>query len=467
MRRIHAPKLRDESNRARPRYARQNASTRMSSAASRSRTIRRIQRKTSPSNRRKTASKAPWSPCTNRSRRSPSRSSGTGWSTLPYFANPRKVPLVSGLQFERKTRIARDGRCARWPHDAMRTAQSLSLPTTTRAGGPSWRAIARADGQFVYAVRSTGIYCRPSCSEPAAAPRSGGVLRRRRPTRSAPDSARAGAAVRTRPRPDPWVEKIRRACVYLANVDGHRRWHAWRAGSAAARITSSAISSGSSASRRASMRRPAACRRSSAAAQGRAVTTAMLDAGYGSSSRFYERAVRSSACRRRPTGEAAPACTSATRSSPRRSAACWWRRPIAGVCAVAMGTSDDELERALAREYPAADLRRDASGLARWTRQILAHLAGRRPRLDLPLDVRATAFQWQVWKALAAIPSRRDALVRRGRAAIGRPRAARAVARACATNPVALRSRATASCRPRAGRRLPVGRRPEEGAARG
>jgi AraC family transcriptional regulator of adaptative response/methylated-DNA-[protein]-cysteine methyltransferase len=109
-----------------------------------------------------------------------------------------------------------------------------------------------------------------------------------------------------------------------------------------------------------------------------------------------------------------------------------------GVCAVAMGRSDDELSQALAEEFPAATITADKGGLRQWTDAILAHLAGREPRLDLPLDVQATAFQWQVWNALAAIPygsTRSYAEVARS---IGRPAAARAVARACAANPVAL-----------------------------
>jgi AraC family transcriptional regulator of adaptative response/methylated-DNA-[protein]-cysteine methyltransferase len=109
-----------------------------------------------------------------------------------------------------------------------------------------------------------------------------------------------------------------------------------------------------------------------------------------------------------------------------------------GVCAVAMGSSDAELERALAKEYPEATIGRDTGTLAKWTTEILAHLAGRQPRLDLPLDVQATAFQWQVWQALAAIPYGETRTYSEVAKAIGRPRAVRAVARACATNPVAL-----------------------------
>ena len=109
-----------------------------------------------------------------------------------------------------------------------------------------------------------------------------------------------------------------------------------------------------------------------------------------------------------------------------------------GICAVAMGTSDGDLASALTREYPAATIAADAGGLARWTTQIVAHLEGREPRLDLPIDVQATAFQWQVWQALAAIPYGETRTYGEIADAIGRPRAVRAVACACATNPVAL-----------------------------
>ena len=109
-----------------------------------------------------------------------------------------------------------------------------------------------------------------------------------------------------------------------------------------------------------------------------------------------------------------------------------------GVCAVAMGSSDKELTTALEFEYPAAVITRDAGALARWTNAILAHLAGREPRLDLPLDVQATAFQWQVWQALAAIPYGETRTYSEVASAIGRPGAVRAVAGACAANPVAL-----------------------------
>ncbi len=109
-----------------------------------------------------------------------------------------------------------------------------------------------------------------------------------------------------------------------------------------------------------------------------------------------------------------------------------------GVCAIKMGASDAALERELRREFPAATIRPDTGRLSQHVRKVLAHLEGRRPALELPLDVQATAFQWQVWRQLVAIPRGATRSYGEIAAAIGRPRAARAVARACASNPVAL-----------------------------
>src|SRR3989442_14051710 len=109
-----------------------------------------------------------------------------------------------------------------------------------------------------------------------------------------------------------------------------------------------------------------------------------------------------------------------------------------GVCAVAMAASDAELERAIAREYPAASIGVDDGTLARWTKEILAHLAGRRPRLDLPLDVQATAFQWQGWGALRTISDGETPAEGQVGKAVGQPGAGRGPARPCADHPGAL-----------------------------
>ncbi|HZT80149.1 MAG TPA: methylated-DNA--[protein]-cysteine S-methyltransferase [Gemmataceae bacterium] len=109
-----------------------------------------------------------------------------------------------------------------------------------------------------------------------------------------------------------------------------------------------------------------------------------------------------------------------------------------GVCALYLGDEDADLEEALRQEYPAARIDRDGAGLGAWAAEVLDHLRGKRPHLDLPLDVQATAFQWRVWQELRAIPYGGTRTYGEVAARLGRPTAARAVARACATNPVSV-----------------------------
>jgi AraC family transcriptional regulator of adaptative response/methylated-DNA-[protein]-cysteine methyltransferase len=109
-----------------------------------------------------------------------------------------------------------------------------------------------------------------------------------------------------------------------------------------------------------------------------------------------------------------------------------------GVCAVSLGDSAPGQVAALRDEYPAARLSRDDRALAPTVETILAYLDGARPRIDLPLDIRATAFQGRVWDALRAIPYGTTRCYGDVARAIGRPAAVRAVARACATNPVSI-----------------------------
>jgi AraC family transcriptional regulator of adaptative response/methylated-DNA-[protein]-cysteine methyltransferase len=311
-----------------------------------------------------------------------------------------------------------------------------------------WQAVlARAretDGAFVYAVRSTGVYCRPSC--PSRRPRRDRVAFFETPA----GAREAGFRACKRCRPDavttadPWVDRIQRACVYLANVDGHPSL-----ATLAARLGGSPYHLQRNFKRLVGVtpREYAdACRLRSVKRrlrQGGDVTGAMFDAGYGSSSRFYERAapklgMAPSVYRR---GGAGMHIQYAIVDSPNPALGRLLVAATArGVCAVALGSSDAELAAGIAREYPAATTTpaKDTGALSRWTSAIVKHLAGREPRLDLPLDVQATAFQWQVWQALAAIPYGETRTYAEVAAALGRPRAVRAVARAIATNPVAL-----------------------------
>jgi AraC family transcriptional regulator of adaptative response/methylated-DNA-[protein]-cysteine methyltransferase len=168
------------------------------------------------------------------------------------------------------------------------------------------------------------------------------------------------------------------------------------------------------------------------------VTTALYEAGYGSSRGLYERAPEqlgmTPATYRR--GGRGMQISYATVHSP------LGRLLVAGtergICSVSLGDSDDTLEQSLKEEYPDAKVRRDNSRLRPWVSALVSHLCGNQPKLDLPLDVVATAFQWRVWYELRNVPYGQTLSYSQIAAAVGRPKAARAVANACAANPAAL-----------------------------
>ena len=109
-----------------------------------------------------------------------------------------------------------------------------------------------------------------------------------------------------------------------------------------------------------------------------------------------------------------------------------------GLCAVSFGERDDVLADSLKNEYPAAVIHHDESGLGEWVSELLHYLDGSQPHLGLPLDLQATAFQLRVWEALRRIPYGATRSYKEVAEAIGQPTATRAVASACARNPVAL-----------------------------
>ncbi len=109
-----------------------------------------------------------------------------------------------------------------------------------------------------------------------------------------------------------------------------------------------------------------------------------------------------------------------------------------GVASVCIGDSSAALIGDLAQEFPEAALVRDDNTLKEWVETITAHLAGTQPALELPLDVQATAFQRRVWEALRTIPYGEIRSYSEVAQMIGQPSSVRAVARACATNPTAL-----------------------------
>jgi AraC family transcriptional regulator, regulatory protein of adaptative response / methylated-DNA-[protein]-cysteine methyltransferase len=307
-----------------------------------------------------------------------------------------------------------------------------------------WRAVQardrRYDGAFVYAVRSTGIYCRPSC--PARRPARRRVLFFR--------SARAAEAEGFRPcrrclprtvSPlPPAGEAVRDLCRYIeAHLDE--------------RLTLSRLAAplGMSpfALHRAFKRVLGVTPREYADAQrierlkaglarGKDVTTALYEAGYSSSSRLYERAASRLGMTPAIYRHGGPGMLIRYSIS-----SCPLGRMLVaatdrGICSVCLGQSDRTLRLALAREYPRAEIRNDRAWLHRYVRALVRHLHGSATQLHLPLDVRATAFQQRVWAALCRIPYGATRTYSQVARSIGRPRAVRAVARACATNPTCI-----------------------------
>jgi AraC family transcriptional regulator of adaptative response/methylated-DNA-[protein]-cysteine methyltransferase len=171
---------------------------------------------------------------------------------------------------------------------------------------------------------------------------------------------------------------------------------------------------------------------------GHSVTRAMYDAGYSSSSRLYERTASQLGMtpdKYRRGAIAAPIRYTITDSPLGRLLIAATDK---GICAIQFADSDDELEHGLKHEFPFAVRRRDDVAMQAWKRDLLRQMRGQKVNASLPLDIQATAFQRRVWTYLQAIPFGATRSYGEVAKAIGQPTASRAVARACATNPVAV-----------------------------
>jgi AraC family transcriptional regulator of adaptative response/methylated-DNA-[protein]-cysteine methyltransferase len=172
------------------------------------------------------------------------------------------------------------------------------------------------------------------------------------------------------------------------------------------------------------------------------VTEAVYDAGYGSSSRVYERADTRLWMTPNQYRQGGRSVTITHVTVESIVGLMMIGATDRGLCFVQFGESQEDLLRALAKEYPSARIEEMQAPyhpeFQKWIDALTAHLAGKQPRIELPLDIRATAFQMRVWNYLQSIPYGEVQSYGEVAAGIGQPAATRAVARACASNTVAL-----------------------------
>ncbi len=294
-----------------------------------------------------------------------------------------------------------------------------------------------AETMFVYAVRTTGIYCRPSC--PSRRPLRKSV--EFYPTSELAERAGYRACKRCTPAQEhPQIRILTAACNYLdrhneetvklqqlGKAVGLSPFHVQRIFRRCLGITPREYQQ---------TRRLEQFRRQ--VAQGDTVTTALYQAGFGSSSRFYESANRQlgmTPAALREGGKNMQIRYSINHSPLDKMLVA---ATDVGLCAISFGLLESELEDDLAARFPSSNLRRDQAGLGSVVRQVLSQLSEHPAALDLPLDVRATAFQKRVWTALQQIPRGETRSYSDIARSLGQPTAVRAVARACSQNPVAV-----------------------------
>jgi len=307
-----------------------------------------------------------------------------------------------------------------------------------------WRAVtlrdAAADGTFVYAVKTTGVFCRPTC--PSRRPKPGNVLF----FDGADAAARAGFRACRRCHPeraasprDETLDRIRAAIraieaaeapptlAALAAAAGLSRFHFLRLFRRTVGISPREYYA---ARRRDRLQR--------ALGAGESVDAAVYGAGYGSPSRVYEHA--RSLLGMSPATYRSGAAGERIRHAFARSSLGWVGIAATerGVCAIEIAATRDAAARALATRFPRATPAAGAAALERWLAAAVAFVERPRERLDLPLDVRGTAFQQRVWRALQGTAPGETLSYGALALRLGVPDGARAVARACATNPVPL-----------------------------
>jgi AraC family transcriptional regulator of adaptative response/methylated-DNA-[protein]-cysteine methyltransferase len=323
-------------------------------------------------------------------------------------------------------------------------------PMTAKHNGGSyatdsarWEAVQHrdpaADGEFYYSVRTTGVYCRPSCAarlarrenvafhaNPAAAEKAGfRPCKRCRPNEPAL-AERQAAAVAKACRLIEQAEEMP-SLAALAKAAGMSRFHFHRVFRAVTGVTPKAYADAHRAQRV----------RDALASSG-SVTEAIYGAGFNSSGRFY--AASADMLGMTPRDFRAGGAGAAIRFAV---GACSLGNILVaatdkGVCAISFGDDPDALVRDLQDRFPKARLIGGDSEFEKLVAKVVGFVESPTKEFDLPLDVRGTAFQQRVWKALRRIPAGATATYTDIARRIGRPKAVRAVAAACAGNPVAV-----------------------------
>ncbi len=324
-----------------------------------------------------------------------------------------------------------------------RMTHSEHLAAAT-VGDPRWAAVAardaRFDGQFFYSVRTTGVYCRPSCGARPARPENVEFHA------STADAERAGFRPCRRCKPDqaPLAEqhaaRIAELCRFIETAEqvptldqlaqraGLSNWHLHRVFKEITGLTPKAYA----AAHRAQRVRNALDRSDGS------VTDAIYDAGYNSNGRFYAEA--DSVLGMTPSTWRAGGADTDIRFAIGQCAlgAILVARSARGVCAISLGDEPDALARELQDRFPKARLIGDDATFDRLVAQVVGFVEAPGRGLDLPLDVRGTAFQQRVWQALRAVPVGETVSYSDIAERIGAPTAQRAVAQACGANTLAV-----------------------------
>jgi AraC family transcriptional regulator of adaptative response/methylated-DNA-[protein]-cysteine methyltransferase len=320
--------------------------------------------------------------------------------------------------------------------------QQVETNIPPRAAERYWRASmsrdARADGTFVLAVRSTNIYCRPSC--PARRPLRRNVVF----FRTGIEAEKQGFRPCRRCRPNEVagpVALVERASRELAKV-GEDEGIQFAALADRLNTTPGTL-------RRAFQQVTGLRPRELGAAlrlarfkkmlrDGKGIAEALYETGYGSTSRVYEKSnaqLGMTPAIYRKGGKNMKIGYAIAKSSLGKILVGATER---GISAVYLGDADAKLLKELREEYPQAEISAAGDSFERWVKEIVQRVEGNPPRLELPLDLQATAFQQRVWQELQRIPRGSTRTYTQVARALGNPKAVRAVARACATNPVSI-----------------------------